>query len=104
MNPEQPQSNERPHVPLLSGLQSMLLRIKNETTIEVGMIGKAIRDKKLTTQSELEALRENLEMQIEEEVAALENTSFTEENDPLIQVIKGEVAAIDEALTSEELE
>lgn len=104
MNPEQTRPNERPKLPLLSGLQNMILRIKNEATIEVGMIKKAIEDKKLTTRSELEALRENLEMQIDEELEALEGSGFTEENDSLIQIMRNEIAAIGEALASGEFE
>jgi ERCC4-related helicase len=104
MNPEQPNSNERPKVPLLSGLQNMILRIKNEATIEAGMVKKAIEDKKLTTRAELEALRDSLEMQIDEELEALKDTDFTEENDSLVQIIKDEIGAIDEALASGKFE
>lgn len=90
---EQP-PKERPVVELIGGLRIIILRM-GETSVEDGMTRRAVFAGKITSSSELEALKTNLEMQIDEEEAALEEAGLPTEDDPTIEKIKREIVAIE---------
>lgn len=94
MNPNEQAPKERPAVALIGGLQMMIQRM-GTTAIEDGMTRRAVFAGKITSSSELESLKDNLNMQIDEEEVALQEAGLSTENDPKIETIKQEIEVIE---------
>jgi hypothetical protein len=86
--------NDRPAVALIGGLQMMIQRMGADS-IEAGMTRRAVFAGKITSSSELESLKDNLEAQIFEEEGSLQDAGVPTENDPVIETIRREIIEIE---------
>ncbi|MES2409689.1 MAG: hypothetical protein V4509_05330 [Patescibacteria group bacterium] len=86
---------QRPKINLMPALSNTVRTYGGTEILEKGFVAKAIRNKQINSRSQLDAIKDGLDMQCEEEIEALEGTSFTVENDPVISIIDSELADIE---------
>ncbi|MDB5204842.1 MAG: hypothetical protein JWP09_870 [Candidatus Taylorbacteria bacterium] len=86
---------ERPKTEPMPALKNALRTYADAETLEKGFIARAIRDKKIHSRSQLDAIKDALDMQRDEEIEAIQGTSYTTENDPLVSIIDSELADIE---------
>ena len=97
-NPEGLNTN-RPETEIMPALKNALRTYGDVDTLQKGFFADAIRSKRITSISQVEAIKDALGMQRDEEIEAIKSTTSTPETDPRISIIDSEIHDIESLLS-----